>query len=982
MLLLAIYIWRNLLYTWRQNTIKTMQVKMDLPTKNLNRLNRIQRITMHLLVLTAIFLLSISNTAQAALSHEQSLTWQTLTSANFELHFHNGEQALAEKSLNIAERVLTDLQPTFDWIPKKRIEIILSDEFDASNGFVIAPYLPTLRITLFPTSPDNISDIDDWLELLITHELTHALHIDKAADKPLFLRKLFGRHPFSFPNILQPLWLIEGMATYLETDKAQENGRGQDDIFHMMMRMEVKRGIKSYEEINMPTTRWPVSNTPYLYGVHFFQFLESQYSRASINRFIADYSNNLTPFALNRNAMRTYGKTMPGLWVDFEIYLQNIYLSQLTKIATTDLKQGEQLTNNGYYKTYVQPLDNGNLIYAQYDGKTRPSLQVQKSEINKTEIIAEIRPEARLDYHPKAGVLVSQMEIYRNANYFYDIFKITIDDKNIQRLTRGDRYRRGVWNPSGDRIMALYNKSNKHTLALLHEDGQLIDLIWEGKEGDVIAGFDWSPDGQHLIASIRRSLGDWNIEQFSLEKRKWEPLIAGKENETQPQYSHDGERIVFSANYTGVYNIYEYQIKSKKISQITNVDGGAFRPILDKKGHLFYLGYTPNGYDVFKIEDTAAIQQPIQLQAAKQKTKKQYATVAFEKTDYTSFSNLSPTWWTPTFDFGVDNSNSISQVGGYVTGADALKIHTYNASVAFDIETSTVSGTIDYAYDRWFPLIQTHLSSIDRKEKTQRIYHLELLAPLLLREKRWFFGVAIRNETLKYKVNNNPAMEDNLLGFGSIYDTLKTNLISNSPSDGRVVSIVAETGELFGGDFNGKVLTAKWSEYIALKPEHVLALRFVTGLGLDRPRNFQLGGFFSDTNYFTVSPFSTTPFRSKFYNQRNYALRGYSATAPSLNGRRMMLYNAEWRFPLKRIEKTASALPIGLQQISGATFVESGAAWNDGIKPINFRYSIGAEVKVHTNIFYAIFATLRAGYAYGAGEGGEHQFYLNYGSSF
>jgi len=62
--------------------------------------------------------------------------------------------------------------------------------------------------------------------------------------------------------------------------------------------------------------------------------------------------------------------------------------------------------------------------------------------------------------------------------------------------------------------------------------------------------------------------------------------------------------------------------------------------------------------------------------------------------------------------------------------------------------------------------------------------------------------------------------------------------------------------------------------------------------------------------------------------------------------------------------------------------MESGAAWEAGIKPNDFHYSIGAELKFHTAIFYYFPATLRSGYAYGLSEDGEHQFYLTLGSSF
>ena len=939
-------------------------------------------ITSRLLVLITVFLIYVSGPAYAAISHDQSLTWQTLTSKHFELHFHDDEQALAEKSLNIAEQVLQDLQPTLNWIPKERIEIILSDEFDTSNGFVIAPFLPSLRITLFPTAPDNISDVDDWLELLITHELTHALHVDKAEGKPLTLRELFGRHPLSFPNILQPTWILEGLATYLETDNERETGRGQDDIFKMMMRMEVKNGIKSYEEVSITTSNWPAGNTPYLYGVHFFQFLESQYSRASINRFIENYSNNLLPFSVNSNSIVTYGKTMPELWEDFEAYLENIYSPQISKIPTAEIIQGEQITSDGFYKNFIQPLNNGNLLYAQYDGKTRPSIQLQKPEINITEKIAEIRSEARLDYHPEAGIIVSQIEIYRNTNYLYDLFKIDLDDKQIKRLTRGDRYRRGIWSPNGEKIIATYNKNNMHTLALLNADGQLIDLVWEGNEGEFIAEFDWSPDGNFLIAAVKRSAGDWNIERFSLQKRIWEPVISGNKNEAQPKYSRDGKRILFSANYTGIYNIYELHIETGKVNQLTNVVGGAFKPVLDINDQLFYIGYSHLGYDIFKIENSKSIKNNIQPGKQKLKSKKDFSSITFEKSDYSSFSRLSPTWWTPTFAFGVEDEDNISQIGGYITGSDALNIHSYDATIAFDVESSAISGEINYTFDRWFPVIQTHLSSINRKEKRQEVYHLELLAPLLLREKRWYLGMTVRNENVKYTTTNSLPEEDYLVGLGIIYDTRKTNIISNSPSDGRLVTVTAETSELFGSDFNGKMLIAKWQEYISLKPEQVLAARFISGIGLEDPRNFQLGGAFSNGNYFTTNAFSTTPFKSKLYNQREYSLRGYDASAPSLYGRRMMLYNLEWRFPLKRIEKNASSLPIGLHQISGATFIESGTAWDGGIKPKDFHYSAGAEIKLHTRLFYLLPAILRAGYAYGADEDGEHQVYMTLGSSY
>lgn len=940
-----------------------------------------RRIIKNIALLLGFTLLLSANTAVfSALSHDQSLHWHTLVSKHFELHYHDGEYALAEKSINIAEKVLQELQPTFNWVPSEKIEIILSDEIDKSNGFVIAPFLPSLRITLYPTVPDSVdsvSELNDWLTLLITHELTHALHVDKAQGKPLSLRKIFGRHPLLFPNILQPPWILEGLATYKETDPILGSGRGQDDIFGMMMRMEVEKGIKPYEQVNIDSTNWPAGTTRYLYGVHFFQFLKSQYSEASISRLVENYSNNLLPFALNENSTLVYGKTMPELWQDFEEYLNKKYLPQIAYIKKDELIIGEQLTHNGYYKNYVQPIEDGHILYAQYDGKSRPALLLQKPDINQTEIITEIRSDARLDYHPDEGVIVAQTEIYRNTNYFYDLFKVDLNDNKIQRLTRGERYRRGSWSPDGEKIVAVHNRYGIHTLALLNNDGRLIDLLWEGKDGEYIADLDWSPDSNFIVASVKRHASSWNIEEFSLEKRTWKSIIASDANEVQPRYNEDGSRIIFSANFNQVYNIHQYDKQSKTISTITNVIGGAFKPVIDNN-YIYYLGYTANGYDIFRVEADVTLKN-VEIYQEKQKNIQPIPDVQHEKLNYSSFSHLTPTWWSPSIAVG----DNISLFGAYFTGSDALNIHTYDSTIAFDFDSNTISAELNYTYDRWFPLLQTHISSVNRKLRSQEIAHIELLAPLLQREKYWYFGTTLRREKLRYSdTMNHPNEEDYLLGAGIIYDTRKHNLISNSPSNGRLFTMTSETSELFGSDFRGKMLITKWQEYIALKPEHVLAFRFVSGIGVGSPRKFQLGGNFSDGNYYSVNPFSTLPFRTTLYNERLFALRGYAADTPSLLGRRMMMYNLEWRFPIKRTERSASSFPVGMHQISGTIFMDSGAAWEAGLKPNDFHYSIGTEIKWHSNLFYLMPVTFRTGYAYGLDERGEQQFYLQVGSSF
>ena len=45
-----------------------------------------------------------------------------------------------------------------------------------------------------------------------------------------------------------------------------------------------------------------------------------------------------------------------------------------------------------------------------------------------------------------------------------------------------------------------------------------------------------------------------------------------------PAWSPDGKYLYFSSDRTGIFNIYAYELETKRLLQVTNVLGGAFSP--------------------------------------------------------------------------------------------------------------------------------------------------------------------------------------------------------------------------------------------------------------------------------------------------------------------------------------------------------------------------------------------------------------------
>ena len=111
--------------------------------------------------------------------------WRTIESEHFQVHFAAPHQLSAERALVIAERAHQRLSRELNWVPSDKTHLVLSDESDFANGY--ATVININRSVLFMAPPaglGGLEDFDDWLDLLITHEYTHVLHLDKAEGTP------------------------------------------------------------------------------------------------------------------------------------------------------------------------------------------------------------------------------------------------------------------------------------------------------------------------------------------------------------------------------------------------------------------------------------------------------------------------------------------------------------------------------------------------------------------------------------------------------------------------------------------------------------------------------------------------------------------------------------------------------------------------------------------------------------------------------
>src|SRR5450759_5177641 len=115
--------------------------------------------------------------AVAANRYDPALRFRTIRTEHFDIHAHQGEDALARRLAGIVERVRHRFEPVFG-APRVRVQVILVDQTDLSNGWATPVPYDAIEITAAPPSAESIiGNTTDWLELVFTHESVSYTHL-------------------------------------------------------------------------------------------------------------------------------------------------------------------------------------------------------------------------------------------------------------------------------------------------------------------------------------------------------------------------------------------------------------------------------------------------------------------------------------------------------------------------------------------------------------------------------------------------------------------------------------------------------------------------------------------------------------------------------------------------------------------------------------------------------------------------------------
>jgi len=521
-----------------------------------------------------------------------NIRWNQFRSEHYHIIYPRGLDSLAMNFAGKLEYYYPHQAKVMDY-GHDPMPVIFHNEVSFSNGiFVWAPR----RLEIF-TNPDPNAYPQDWLTELALHEGRHAFQVSKLdQDLGKALSVIAGEQAVGGLTGFLPMWYLEGDAVDAET-RFSYFGRGRLPSFEMGMKAILldEQGRYSFSKALLGSYK---DYTPNHYELG---YLMVHYGRRTYGN---QFWNDLEDYTARKPylvvpayfSMKKYGvyskKQLYGEAMDL---YQDHWQASIEKRKVIDGDTWSRTSR--FYSNYNFP--------QWVDDSTIVALKQGMDIIPEFVLIDRNGKECRL-FRP--GFLNSGRFSYGKGLVVWDewipdprwshrnysgirIYNIT--DGTVKNLGARTRYYSPAISFSGDRIAAVEQRID-HTawLVVVDLDG-LVQLSVPSPGNTHIQHPAWMEQDSAVLVTVNNQEGE-SIYSYSLQNGSWSKLFEAGYNEISFPVVQDG-KIYFSASFSGIDDIYAFNLTNQALERLTWSRFGATEPSLSKNSLLF-AAYHRTGY--------------------------------------------------------------------------------------------------------------------------------------------------------------------------------------------------------------------------------------------------------------------------------------------------------------------------------------------------------------------------------------------------
>lgn len=945
------------------------------------------------LLVFAPFFLSKAGYAAAPSGQE----WFTLKTPNFRVHHTAPLENYARRVSVSLEKALPILEKKLFWKAPVPIDVILQDPSDSANG--LAMNFPSTRIELFSTpfeSDSSLAHYDDWVNELAIHELTHIIANDTTLGGYRFLRSIFGS--WVKPNGLQPLWMVEGLAVYMETSLTTA-GRGRSPLTYALIHEALKKGALSevypMHRMNDGNGWWPGGNTPYVLG-YLLQAATVNATQEAPGR-LSERNASKIPFQPNSLAEDVLGKDWFAVWSEASNQLQAKWKKESPSTIC-------QLTASGKFTGGHSVSQNGWVYFSEEDFQTGTHLAriAVDAPCNENQVERLVRkpyggPNQVAVSDDGKTVVFAQYDSSSFERFYSDLHEYELETESVRQLTFNERAR----DPAIYQNKVYYLKQNPDLSSSIVEwDTNQPKVLFTAKPMERLSGLSASKFGLHF--SRHNNQGQEAIWVLPFGSNEPKPLTEMKSALNQwdrnPIALEDGT-LVFSRSFSNADNSSARQ-KIMKLEQGKllefSLPGFSYldRPVPLKSGEFLLALATENGQNLVRAKlepsqdkepkDKASANPDLHFFLTGESLADQHKPTegdlqsvgeVLPYSQETVATSLWPQYWLPEFSAAEEGY----LIGASTSGNDPLDYQRWAASAQYD---SRAKFPVYRAYYQnrslptslFFEINQrnNYFRSTNSSNKNTQysasatipIHPLSLTVGAAFQEK-FLFGrktqSGILYQSLNYQeVGKTPAAIDPNYGlFASWYSGLYPN----------------SKGEKFFADLRPKL----GAYFVGFLPSHSLSVQARAGITTNKllASNYYLGG------------------GASALNDSDFIVRGYPID--SLFGQKIITANFSYSLPLTHLYWGWSTNPLFVKNLGLRFHSDFGTAnYTANYRENIFRFyqstalgkkilaGFGLDFVANGSLFYHVPVSLVVGAHYGPQKfaGGGFLGYFGFNAGF
>lgn len=529
---------------------------------------------------------------------------------------------LAPHAARCYQNSLATHQRILGFAPDEKATIFLRDSSDYGNASATGVPRNTLVFDIAPMSfTFETFSTGERMCNLMNHEMVHVIATDQPSSGDKRARAFFGgkvapvdEHPETIlyswltnPRIYAPRWYHEGIAVFLETWMAGGYGRAQGAYDEMVFRSMVRDDAYFYDPLGLESEGskidFQVGVNHYLYGTRFMSYLAYQYSPEMLISWIRRQDGSKGHYTAQFEQI--FGLSMEAAWQDwirFEHAFQNRNLEAVRKFPITSHQDVSNRALGSVSRAYFDP-ETRKLHWAlRYPGVVAHIgyMSIDDGTIHKQ---VDIKGPMLYSVTSLAFDAASKTLFYTTDNYaFRDLMSIDVETGESRMLLRDARIGELVFNKSDRALWGVRHMNGIATLVRMPYPYAEWNQVHSFPYGQVLYDMDISPDGELLSTSFGEANGAQSLRVFNthaLLEGKVSPLKQFDFGQAVPEsfvFSPDGKYLFGSSYYTGISNIFRYDLVTGELEAVSNSESGFFRPVPLEDGSLIVFRYTGQGF--------------------------------------------------------------------------------------------------------------------------------------------------------------------------------------------------------------------------------------------------------------------------------------------------------------------------------------------------------------------------------------------------